>query len=102
MMLQPIRIGFSRHTGFSHTHVIGNDTAILQRQGRDAMAIEIPPGRIAMQQDHWLSVPYVHVVHLTVTGVQIVRSERKGIVQGIVLEFKHIPENLLARRFSSF
>jgi hypothetical protein len=63
------------------------------------MAIEVSPGRIAMQQHHRLPVPYVHIVHLTVTAMQMVRGERKSVVKGVVLEIKHTPRTFSQEDF---
>jgi hypothetical protein len=64
MILQPIAARRWR-LAFAKAHVVGHDHAMGPAEGRDQVAKQIAPGRLAMQAQHDLVVtwPLVEIMH---------------------------------------
>ena len=75
-----------RRLRFPETHVVRNNHPVIFGQRRNKIAIQVAPGRLAMQTDHHLTVarPLVYVMLAEACGGTEMRRERPGAVEGLV------------------
>src|SRR5215469_2406993 len=69
--------------------MIGDDTAMPPRQEGNKVSIEIPPGRIPMQQNQWLTASFINKVHRTAVHDVVVGTKWEGSFKGLIFEREH-------------
>src|SRR5260370_6184122 len=89
MLLQAVSFPILRYSCFAHTHLVGNYAPVALRKRRDKVAIQVAPGRIAMNHHHWLPTSFIYIVHVESLGRGVVRGKGERAFKGLISDSEH-------------